>query len=57
MTALPFNLLSLIAAHLQWPELCRFAQACRLFRTVADDPALYKAECRRVFSCDLDLFG
>lgn len=57
MTAIPFNILSLIAEYLQWPELCCFAQVSKLFNAVAANPELYREECRREFGCDFEAFG
>lgn len=54
---LPHNLLTLVAEFLQWPDLMAFARVCRLYQKVAEDRDLWKAECRRLWGMDLQLFG
>lgn len=57
MTAIPYNILSFIAEHLQWRELYSFSRVSKLFKSVAENPEFYRSECRRVFGCDLEVFG
>ena len=54
---LPVNLLSVITEFLEYPALVAFSAVNRTYHSVAENPSLWRTECRRLWGGDLEVFG